>query len=106
MFKGSISKFHQAKFLLLRKQYRNIGKSLPIQTEVQLVSLAVDKHCSNLLMGKTKPLHLFNMSLFLLFLKVHGIIRRSSSFNTGRISHLYANVKTHAMGGGYIYIRL
>ena len=44
------------------------------------------------------------MSLFLFFLKVHGIIRRSSSFNTGRISHLYANVKTHAMGGGYIYI--
>lgn len=31
--------------------------------------------------------------------EVHGIIRRSSSFNTGRISHLYANTKTHAMGG-------
>ena len=43
------------------------------------------------------------MSLFSFFLKVHGIIRRSSSFNTGRISHLYANTKTHTMGGGYIY---
>lgn len=30
--------------------------------------------------------------------EVHGIIRRSSSFNTGRISHLYANIKTHEMG--------
>lgn len=27
---------------------------------------------------------------------VHGIIRRSSSFNTGRISHLFADPKTHA----------
>eukprot|EP00045_Choanoeca_perplexa_P004165 m.35904 g.35904 ORF g.35904 m.35904 type:complete len:364 (+) comp12429_c0_seq4:41-1132(+) len=26
---------------------------------------------------------------------VHGIIRRSSSFNTGRIAHLFANTKTH-----------
>ncbi|XP_068724815.1 GDP-mannose 4,6 dehydratase-like [Montipora capricornis] len=30
--------------------------------------------------------------------EVHGIIRRSSSFNTGRISHLYADIKTHKMG--------
>lgn len=27
---------------------------------------------------------------------VHGIIRRSSSFNTGRIAHLFDNPKTHA----------
>uniref|UniRef100_A0A1I8AWD0 GDP-mannose 4,6-dehydratase n=1 Tax=Meloidogyne hapla TaxID=6305 RepID=A0A1I8AWD0_MELHA len=27
--------------------------------------------------------------------KVHGIIRRSSSFNTGRIQHLYSDPKTH-----------
>ncbi|EDV21178.1 GDP-mannose 4,6 dehydratase [Trichoplax sp. H2] len=27
--------------------------------------------------------------------EVHGIIRRSSSFNTGRISHLYEDPKTH-----------
>lgn len=27
---------------------------------------------------------------------VHGIIRRSSSFNTGRISHLYDNPKIHS----------
>jgi GDPmannose 4,6-dehydratase len=27
---------------------------------------------------------------------VHGIIRRSSSFNTGRIEHLYSNQQTHA----------
>ncbi|CAN7991411.1 unnamed protein product [Ixodes hexagonus] len=29
---------------------------------------------------------------------VHGIIRRSSSFNTGRIQHLYKNPKTHQQG--------
>ncbi|KAK6627266.1 hypothetical protein RUM44_009743 [Polyplax serrata] len=29
---------------------------------------------------------------------VHGIIRRSSSFNTGRIQHLYADPKTHKHG--------
>ncbi|XP_071816798.1 GDP-mannose 4,6 dehydratase-like [Apostichopus japonicus] len=29
---------------------------------------------------------------------VHGIIRRSSSFNTGRIQHLYANPKSHQGG--------
>ena len=28
---------------------------------------------------------------------VHGIIRRSSSFNTGRINHLYDNPRTHSM---------
>ena len=27
---------------------------------------------------------------------VHGIIRRSSSFNTGRIQHLYSNAQSHA----------
>jgi len=30
--------------------------------------------------------------------KVHGIIRRSSSFNTGRIAHLYENPHSHASG--------
>ena len=29
---------------------------------------------------------------------VHGIIRRSSSFNTGRISHLYDDPKSHRQG--------
>ncbi|XP_022098092.1 GDP-mannose 4,6 dehydratase-like [Acanthaster planci] len=29
--------------------------------------------------------------------KVHGILRRSSSFNTGRIAHLYADTRTHEM---------
>lgn len=33
--------------------------------------------------------------------KVHGIIRRSSSFNTGRIEHLYSNPITHQMGGSF-----
>ena len=32
---------------------------------------------------------------------MHGIIRRSSSFNTGRISHLYADSRSHKMGGMY-----
>lgn len=31
--------------------------------------------------------------------EVHGIIRRSSSFNTGRINHLYANPSSHKEGG-------
>ena len=30
--------------------------------------------------------------------EVHGIIRRSSSFNTGRISHLYADPNSHSQG--------
>jgi len=30
--------------------------------------------------------------------EVHGIIRRSSSFNTGRINHLYANPSSHKEG--------
>jgi GDPmannose 4,6-dehydratase len=29
---------------------------------------------------------------------VHGIVRRSSSFNTGRIEHLYADRRTHSEG--------
>jgi GDPmannose 4,6-dehydratase len=30
--------------------------------------------------------------------EVHGIIRRSSSFNTGRIAHLYEDPKGHREG--------
>ena len=33
------------------------------------------------------------------FFQVHGIIRRSSSFNTSRIEHLYKNKVTHTEGG-------
>ncbi len=33
--------------------------------------------------------------------EVHGVIRRSSSFNTGRINHLYANPSLHKEGGEY-----
>lgn len=29
---------------------------------------------------------------------MHGVIRRSSSFNTGRIQHLYADPKSHKHG--------
>ena len=32
------------------------------------------------------------------FTQVHGIIRRSSSFNTGRIEHLYSDPKSHQGG--------
>lgn len=31
-------------------------------------------------------------------MKVHGIVRRSSSFNTGRIEHLYKNPQAHIEG--------
>ena len=30
--------------------------------------------------------------------EVHGIIRRASTFNTGRIAHLYADPKSHKEG--------
>lgn len=31
-------------------------------------------------------------------MQVHGIVRRSSSFNTGRIEHLYKNPQAHTEG--------
>lgn len=34
--------------------------------------------------------------------KVHGIIRRSSSFNTARIEHLYENPWAFMGGGMYV----
>ena len=43
------------------------------------------------------------MTLAYCVFQVHGIIRRSSSFNTGRISHLYADTRTHKMGGMHAY---
>lgn len=33
--------------------------------------------------------------------KVHGIIRRSSSFNTGRIEHLYSNPVIHSNSSSF-----
>ncbi|TRY57027.1 hypothetical protein DNTS_023935 [Danionella cerebrum] len=33
--------------------------------------------------------------------QVHGILRRSSSFNTGRIEHLYHNPQTHTEGSEF-----
>ena len=38
------------------------------------------------------------LNLFLI-LQVHGVIRRSSSFNTGRIKHLFENPALHRGGG-------
>ncbi|GIX96829.1 GDP-mannose 4,6 dehydratase [Caerostris extrusa] len=35
--------------------------------------------------------------------EVHGIIRRSSSFNTGRIQHLYRNPVTHREGSMHLH---
>ncbi|ELU02640.1 hypothetical protein CAPTEDRAFT_174389 [Capitella teleta] len=35
--------------------------------------------------------------------EVHGIIRRSSSFNTGRIEHLYADPKSHTEGAMHLH---
>ena len=39
-------------------------------------------------------------------LQVHGIIRRSSTFNTSRIEHLYADPKSHTEGCTYSFIML
>ncbi|XP_052391260.1 GDP-mannose 4,6 dehydratase-like [Carassius gibelio] len=41
--------------------------------------------------------------------EVHGILRRSSSFNTGRIEHLYHNPQTHtegSIGSNKAYMKL
>jgi len=35
--------------------------------------------------------------------EVHGIVRRSSSFNTGRIEHLYADSRTHRHGAMHLH---
>lgn len=35
--------------------------------------------------------------------QVHGILRRSSSFNTGRIQHLYADTKSHREGSMHLH---
>lgn len=34
--------------------------------------------------------------------QVHGLIRRSSSFNTGRIQHLYKDPRTHEEGCNFV----
>ncbi|NWR46980.1 GMDS dehydratase, partial [Regulus satrapa] len=45
------------------------------------------------------PLNVSHFSVFSLHnLQVHGIVRRSSSFNTGRIEHLYKNPQAHIEG--------
>ncbi|EDQ89104.1 uncharacterized protein MONBRDRAFT_8488 [Monosiga brevicollis MX1] len=47
--------------------------------------------------SSSRPLSLclVNGFCFVAAVQVHGIIRRSSSFNTGRIAHLFANPVTH-----------
>merc|ERR1712071_236674 len=35
--------------------------------------------------------------------EVHGIVRRSSSFNTGRIEHLYADTRTHRQDAMHLH---
>ena len=35
--------------------------------------------------------------------EVHGVLRRSSSFNTGRIQHLYADTKSHREGSMHLH---
>lgn len=44
--------------------------------------------------------------LSLLKIQVHGIVRRSSSFNTGRIEHLYKNPQAHIEGSKFLYFLL
>lgn len=39
-------------------------------------------------------------------LQVHGIVRRSSSFNTGRIEHLYKNSQAHIEGSKTLFLYL
>lgn len=47
---------------------------------------------------------LFYLSLF--NPQVHGIVRRSSSFNTGRIEHLYKNPQAHIEGSKTLFLYL
>lgn len=42
-------------------------------------------------------------SSYLLHPQVHGILRRSSSFNTGRIEHLYQNPQAHTEGSKCLF---
>ena len=41
--------------------------------------------------------NVYHMNLIMPY-QVHGIIRRSSTFNTGRILHLYADRASHTAG--------
>ena len=41
------------------------------------------------------------VSLLCFVPQVHGILRRSSSFNTGPTEHLYGNPQTHTEGSTY-----
>ena len=38
------------------------------------------------------------ITFFFRMFKVHGVIRRASTFNTGRINHLFADQYTHQGG--------
>ena len=38
--------------------------------------------------------------------EVHGIIRRSSSFNTGRIDHIFSDVSLHYGAVSYTHLTL
>jgi len=66
---------------------------------VQAVSSALSKRKVALITGITGQDGSY-LTEFLLEkgYEVHGVIRRSSSFNTGRINHLYANPSSHTEG--------
>lgn len=56
-------------------------------------------------------LSLLMFTTFLLYFslfnpQVHGIVRRSSSFNTGRIEHLYKNPQAHIEGSKTLFLYL
>ena len=50
--------------------------------------------------SRLKEESIINFIFLCTFLRyeVHGIIRRSSSRNTGRIEHLYSDTRTHSEG--------
>lgn len=46
--------------------------------------------------------HILTKAILICFVgQVHGVLRRSSSFNTGRIEHLYQNPQTHTEGSKF-----
>ena len=87
-------------YLFVRVYIDTVAKSSP--------SLCMSCCCSYLKLHKsifcpiyfdTHCFYWFVHFLSIIFLQVHGIIRRSSSFNTGRIKHLHQNPALHEGGG-------
>lgn len=71
-------------------------KSLLTSTIYTFLEPYISKCTSELLINHF--IFIIYVCLSILKTQVHGIVRRSSSFNTGRIEHLYKNPQAHIEG--------